>query len=378
MSKEKIKRPDQLIEGAPVSTQKTTLPFGQVFSVSEYSMLDECLQLGGVYRGEACARAGDEHAQPTAGDMTTRIYSDHVSRVLARAATARSGGGTGTTQKREAFERGSLSTAHISPEVNKKLPNIEYYEGASIFKASPGGTGEQIGGGVRGQIDGFSYASRRRLMQTIGKVRRDADLPAFVTLTYPFDFPEDPKVVKRDLDNFFKRLRRKFKNEAGAIWKMEPQERGAAHFHLMIWGADLQELKAWVPAAWFEVAGQGDTKHFFWHMGMLGNGNEHCVQQVRSFAGVWSYAAKYLGKSFLIAGWGAVGRFWGVFNRGKIPFGEKVVLEVSKAKTTVVLRYMRRFMRVSRSAGRLKKRITVRKGGLSMFCDASQWAIRLL
>ena len=83
-------------------------------------------------------------------------------------------------------------------------------------------------------------------------------------------------------------------------------------------------------------------------------------------------------RSFLIAGWGAVGRFWGVFNRGKIPFGEKVVLEVSKAKTTVVLRYMRRFMRVSRSAGRLKKRITVRKGGLSMFCDASQWAIRLL
>lgn len=348
---ENKKRPGKL-GGEPVfpESNKSSLAkhslFGERSLVSEYSMLREALQLGGIYTGSIGAdfpRAGDEYGKVAAGEGW----------------------------------RASLSTAHISPGIIEKLPFVEYYDGASIFKASSGGTGEQIGGGIRGQIDGFSWASRRRLMQTIGKVKRDADLPAFVTLTYPGEFPTDPCEVKRHLDIFFKRVKRKFRGEVGAIWKMEPQERGAAHFHILVWGADFDTLREFVPAAWYEIAGAGDGNHFLWHCGVLGNGNQHCVQQVKSFAGVWSYAAKYLGKSFEIAGWQNVGRFWGVINRGKIPFGEKIIIEVNKAKSTVVMRYQRRFMRVSRQ-GKLRKKISARGKSLTIFCDASQWANRLL
>jgi hypothetical protein len=182
----------------------------------------------------------------------------------------------------------TLSTAHITPF-------FEYSAGASLFKASRGGDCEQVGGGKRGKINGFSYSSRRRLMMTIARVRRDAALPMFVTLTYPDNFP-DPAESKVHLDIFIKRFRRAFP-AGGLVWKLEPQQRGAPHFHCLVWGVDLLSLMAFVPVAWFEIAGGGDPKHIAWHRGFCGHGNKHCVQQVQTFKGVWYYASKYLGKT---------------------------------------------------------------------------------
>jgi hypothetical protein len=328
--------------------------------MENYTLLNEALQLGGKY----VKMTDDPRSAFFAFQQHANGQSAHVRSTLA-------GANAGT--------REPLSTAHISPQVSEKLfkvPQIEFYDGASIFKASRGGVVEQVGGGLRGDISGFSYASRRRLMVTIGKIKRDAELPLFVTLTYPNEYPADPAEWKRHLDMFFKRLKRKFPN-VGAIWKMEPQERGAAHYHLLAWGCPESEARLFVPAAWYEIAGGGDPNHYLWHIGALGNGNEHCVQPVRSFQGVMSYASKYLGKTFEVAGWENVGRFWGVVNRGKIPFGEKMVFEVTKAKSAVVMRYQRRFMRNSKTRG-LKKKITAKGKSMTIFCDASQWANRLL
>ena len=254
-----------------------------------------------------------------------------------------------------------LSKAHISPVG-------EYRAGGSLLKAHRGGVPDAVmGGGKRGDIKGFSSQARRRLMYFIASVRRDASLPLFITLTYPEVFP-DPKTSKRHLDVFFKRLSRAFPGH-GTVWKLEPQQRGAPHFHLMTWGCDFSAVAEFVPWAWFPIAGGGDLNHLLWHGGKLGN--QHCVQQVRKFEGVRSYASKYLGKTFEVAGWSEqwTGRFWGVVNRSNIPQGELVQEEVTEQKALELLRYERRFAGLNKF--RSNKSLTV-------FCDASQWIEKVL
>lgn len=260
----------------------------------------------------------------------------------------------GVPPARRRAGRSLLSTAH-------KTPFLEYSSGASLLKVSRGIQGKQVGGGKRGAVKGFTVASRRRLMQTIARIRRDAELPCFVTLTYPSEFPS-PKESKRHMEIFIKRIKRKFES-VGLIWKLEPQERGAPHYHLLVWGVDEDDLHVWVPPTWFDIAGSGDTNHLLFHTGALGN--QHCVQLVRSFRGVWSYASKYLGKTFDVAGWDEkpTGRFWAVVNRANVPFGEVVTLEISQVKAVHVMRYQKRFAKLKRRS----------YPSLTTFCDAEQW-----
>ena len=173
-----------------------------------------------------------------------------------------------------------LSTLHKSPQ--EKIPCIEWTEGAGLLKVSRGGIVVAPKGGKRGVVKCFSKASRLRLMRTIAKIRLDAPLPVFITLTYPFNFPS-PIESKKHMEVFEKRLFRAYP-EIGIIWKLEPQERGAPHFHILAWGVSVEKLGEFVPYAWHDIAGDGDENHLRFHLGLLGN--EPCISQVRSRNGV--------------------------------------------------------------------------------------------
>ena len=247
-----------------------------------------------------------------------------------------------------------------------KSPSVSWVSGASIFKTSQGSDGEQVGGGKRGSIEGFSTDSRRRLMCVIASIRRDAELPSFVTLTYPNKFPS-PAESKRHLKIFCQRLKYFFPS-VSAIWKLEPQERGAPHYHLLVWGVSQHDLFSFVVNAWYDIAGDGDKNHLLFHLGLLKD-SKPCVSKVRSWRGVWSYASKYLGKTFEVAGWDNLytGRFWGYINRELIPFGELCKIELSSHAVFHVMRYQKRF------SGR-----RVFEKGYTLFCDANQWAKNIL
>lgn len=266
------------------------------------------------------------------------------------------GGGTDRDARPE-----TLSKTHIRPFVI-------YYEGSSYLQSSRGVICEAKGGGRRNAIKGFSKASRYRLMCMIAKVNRGAALPCFVTLTYPAKFP-DVERAKRDLKVFLQRLARMYP-VAGWIWKLEPQERGAPHYHLLIWGVSVMELLLWVVKNWFDIAGDGDQMHYLFHMGLLKD-SKPCVEQVRSFHGVWFYASKYLGKTFEVAEWGKkwTGRFWGVGKVENIPFGSIVELQISMTKAFEMMRYQRRFMHRRRS---------YTQSSMITFCDASQWVEKVV
>lgn len=199
-------------------------------------------------------------------------------------------------------------------------------------------------------------------MRLIASVRRDC-APVFVTLTYPERFPGE-RQAKRDLDVFIKRLGRRFPDVAG-VWKIEPQQRGAPHFHLLIWNVPLHELRKFVPLAWHEIAGQGDPKHLLWHLGGLGN--QFCVQPARKGVKAFWYASKYISKEVAqdCQHWG---RWWGVFFRERLPFGQVLNIPVSEEKAIEFIRYMRRYANLP---SRDYKSLTI-------ICDPKQWLDRLL
>lgn len=115
-----------------------------------------------------------------------------------------------------------------------------------------------------GDIRTFTRGARSRLLRTCASIPAEhvASGLLFRTLTYgreygawdgeaPPVWAQDPKRWKRDLDAFGKRVRRKFPR-AGCVWKLEPQQRGAPHFHLLAVG--MSELAGyWLSDAWHEA-----------------------------------------------------------------------------------------------------------------------------
>lgn len=236
-----------------------------------------------------------------------------------------------------------LSPAHISPlrcdPHFKSSPHFHsaaatFYAGGSLVQVKTGKIAglRRAGGGLRGRVRGFSQASRRRLLRKIATIDQAA-IPVFVTLTYPAEWSQDSGEWKRDFDRWCKRLRRRFPL-AGLVWKLEAQRRGAPHFHCLVWGAECGQLRAWAAAAWFESVGSGDVRH-------LRAGTR--VEMIRSWRGVRSYAAKYLGKASLAGAWEAPGRIWGVRYGENIPWAEAVKLACSDWQAARLMRAMRRY-----------------------------------
>jgi hypothetical protein len=166
-------------------------------------------------------------------------------------------------------------------------------------------------------------------MQLLNSINRDeASLPYFVTLTYHNAWPEDRPGRKAHMDAFRKRLERSV-GQFAAVWRLEFQKRGAPHYHVLLFlppgalGGDrrrddhqgrherVTKLRNRVAFMWHEIAGYGSPEHF-----SAGTS----VEEVKSWRGVNSYAAKYMGKLEQLAEDApSVGRFWGVWRTGMLP-----------------------------------------------------------
>jgi hypothetical protein len=179
-----------------------------------------------------------------------------------------------------------LSVAHNSPQRSANITyGVEIAKGATYAKLTVKG-GSRIGGGQRGQVRGFSSASRKRLMDLFNKMDKAKRGNAlFITLTYPGQYPDFWADWKRHLDTFCKRLVRLWP-KASLIWKLEFQKRGAPHFHMIVWG--IPKLpKRWLSAVWYAIVGSNDPKH-------LQAGTN--VERVRKDEKIIGYIAKYFTK----------------------------------------------------------------------------------
>lgn len=259
-----------------------------------------------------------------------------------------------------------LSTAHIWPRGDKTYAVGWCEGGSSVALKTPQGH-SRCGGGERGLVQRFTAASRLRLLHKLAAVdKRAVELGRawFVTLTYPGEYSTDPKVWKRDLQAFRKRMERAWCGLAG-FWKLEFQRRGAPHWHLLLvadGGIDPSAFRSWTSEAWYATVGSGDVRHL--HAGTQ-------VGKVRGWNQVQAYAGKYLGKTVAedervvqeATGGAAVGRFWGVWRYQDLPV-VRVVETVSREAWYKVRRCLDRVAgkkgtRVERGVRRFADGLTV-------------------
>src|SRR4030043_243485 len=131
----------------------------------------------------------------------------------------------------------------------------------------------------RSKIIKFSWRSARRLRHLI---RNSEDVwKAFVTLTYPAEYPCNGRETKAHLNAFLQFLRRK---GIKSVWVLEFQSRGAPHYHIIV-----SEFipKEEIAERWYRIVGSGDEKHLRAGAGM---------GEVRSKGQLYGYLSNYIKK----------------------------------------------------------------------------------
>lgn len=217
----------------------------------------------------------------------------------------------------------------------------------------------------RGSVNGFSAASRLRLMSMLNRLEWSGLRVAFCSLTYGQLFP-NIETFKKHIDIFGKRMMRLAARRGwrlSFVWKMEYQDRGAPHLHLLVFGLpegmtdfELRQLMRWTWA--LSIGGDywDKSDSDYWRVPFVQ------ADWVVSKKAAMGYVSKYLAKvevgssaaapgrfeedassdgakavvgdgfnnvSYLTAS--STGRIWGVIGRVNLPFAElvRVVVDVA-------------------------------------------------
>lgn len=232
----------------------------------------------------------------------------------------------------DASRRLALSNTHISTGAV-----LEWTEGGSVatLKAKGLNDGKAKSHKIRGIIRGFSEGSRHRLLKMVGGLNRKVlPHPHMVTLTYPRTWPADWHRWKLDLKAFIAAWERQY-GLTFIIWRLELQQRGAPHYHLLVFMLGTID-PAWVADTWTRIV-----------TGKLTGKRRVRTQteRVRSWHGVMSYASKYMSKvddNSLCAS--PMGRQWGVIRpslSGKVYRRAYLTQEEFQELRWRVLEYMR-------------------------------------
>lgn len=197
----------------------------------------------------------------------------------------------------------------------------------------------------RGSIRTFSRASRRRLIELLSRMDITRVRTSFLTLTFAAAPTGDD--AKRALKMFVMRLRRAYPEFSG-VWRLEPQQRGAWHFHILAFNlpyipqSDLQQ-------SWSECTRE---KRSIVHVQLVRFGKRQLM----------SYASKYMAK--MSDGSTSLderayqhsptedernnpGRFWGYINRVKLPFAPLRRVHIHDVELEAQIFYVERWWRAS-------------------------------
>jgi hypothetical protein len=257
------------------------------------------------------------------------------------------------THRDEAFLKTShQGVAYVSSSVGGSVSTLSFEETITKNQLGPP---KRHGRGMRERIRGFSRASRRNLLLRLASINRSA-FRAFkgrlisITLTYPYEYPEDPEVCKNHLKALRRRLQREFGEFAG-FWRMGIQKRGAFHFHLLLFVGSsvgsIGELRRFISSSWYEVTGKVSEGH-------LRVGTR--VVAVKKWKEATSYVERYMAKPEEFPQGLKTGRIWGVWNENLLPVRWETV-EVSLRDAFRIRRIYRKLAR--RKGSGYLRRITV-------------------
>jgi len=190
-----------------------------------------------------------------------------------------------------------------------------------MLTISTAGVVEHKGGGARGEIKVFSPESRLRLFKLLHQIKFNS--VTFVTLTYPDEFPDWKEKYKYDLKRF-RALTETRWGKIPAIWRLEFQERGAPHFHIMYFDAPFIPVQEW-NVIWAVISDRKNKKT------PRGNALDlKFTKDAKEQKLIAYYLSKYIAKidTNNLPGGVKPGRFWGRWN---IEDPEPIELELTNS-----------------------------------------------
>lgn len=146
----------------------------------------------------------------------------------------------------------------------------------------------------RGQIKSFSKRARFRLFFLLSKLRDITEVkPLFISLTYHYSHTKDTQKHRKDIHLWLTELRR-YDPGAAYIWRLEYQERGAPHFHLIVYpGTQYRKTKgaeytAKLSLFWHRIADPNSKAHesYGFHQRIINDYRMACA-----------YVSKYIAKT---------------------------------------------------------------------------------
>jgi hypothetical protein len=248
--------------------------------------------------------------------------------------------GTEASRDKPPLKDSHQGVAYVSSSVGGSVSTLSFEETTIKNQLS---SHRRCGGGIRDRVRGFSRTSRRNLLRRLASINRRAFRAfkgriIFVTLTYPYEYPEDPELCKRHLKALRKRLQREYKSFA-AFWRMGIQKRGAWHFHLLLFAGpsvgSVDNLRRFISSSWYEVTGKVSQGH-------LRAGTR--VETIRKWKEATSYVECYMAKPEEFPEGLKTGRIWGVWNEEYLPVRWETV-EVSLQDALRIRRIYRKLAR---------------------------------
>jgi hypothetical protein len=247
----------------------------------------------------------------------------------------------------ECYRGARLLKLRREPRERARRPAVEQWQQAEGYDGPV--EFETVGGGAnmcriphpgflaplpRGAIAGFTRASRSRLLCKMNMIAgaEAAPHPKFITLTYPRELLPSWQWAKRQLHAFFMAT---FKHwgKFASLWRMEHQEDGSIHFHIIAW------FTPFLP--WWWVAREWDT--------LIGNqvspweSASTEVRALRSWRQTCYYVSKYIAKDTDISSMDVFhGRHWGTRNWKMLPV-HKVIVALTASEGFALRRWVRRF-----------------------------------
>jgi hypothetical protein len=259
---------------------------------------------------------------------------------------------TETQRDKQSLTSSHQTSAYVSSSVGGSVSTLSFEDTNTSNQLN---LHRRRGGGIRDKVRGFSRASRRNLLLRLASINRRAfktfkGRMIFVTLTYPGEYPQDPELCKKHLKALRKRLQREYGSFA-AFWRMGVQERGAWHFHLLLFVrssiGSIGELRRFISTSWYEVTGKVSEGHL--HTGTR-------VEAVKRWKEATSYAERYMAKPEVFPEGLKTGRIWGIWNKELLP----IRWETTKVSLKDAFRIRRIYRRLAKRKGSGSlRRITV-------------------
>lgn len=253
------------------------------------------------------------------------------------------------------FQRAALSTRRAKREANGLViaAYLSVRRDARIVQLHlPGMPPVEMP--TRGVCDGFSEDAQKRLLNVLHSIRRDAELPVMVTLTFPAEIAVTPAEAKACRLAWEKRMDRTKGRFWCNIWRLEAHPemsrrlgRVHPHFHLLTWGAfyDFAEVsRTWTEVVWSVLKidpslcdDSGElvrAKHE--------RAGTSC-ERIHKWAGVVYCAKTYLAKAeeFPV---GEAGRVWGYHNRDELPIAPLERIDLTTLEAVAVRKEVERWM----------------------------------